>query len=60
LLALHKLEILVQVNNLLTCARIRFHNAREEREQFDEASNEILALLKTKVQVYFMPRLTSS
>ncbi|XP_027937282.1 golgin subfamily A member 3 isoform X3 [Vigna unguiculata] len=41
-------EKLRKVNNLLTCARIRFHNAREEREQFDEASNEILALLKTK------------
>jgi len=45
----------VQVNTLLTSARIRLHNAKEEKEQFDEASNEIIALLKTKVQVYFMP-----
>ncbi|WVY95749.1 hypothetical protein V8G54_027900 [Vigna mungo] len=42
-------EKLKKVNNLLTFARIRFHNAKEEREQFDEASNEILLLLKTKV-----------
>ncbi|KAG2402639.1 uncharacterized protein HKW66_Vig0238360 [Vigna angularis] len=41
-------EKLKKVNNLLTFARIRFHNAKEEREQFDEASNEILLLLKSK------------
>ncbi|KAH1101337.1 hypothetical protein AAZX31_13G117600 [Glycine max] len=39
---------LKKVNNLLTSARVRLHNAKEEREQFDEASNEIIALLKTK------------
>ncbi|TKY52848.1 intracellular protein transport protein USO [Spatholobus suberectus] len=39
---------LKKVNTLLTSAHIRLHNAKEEREQFDEASNEIIALLKTK------------
>ncbi|KAK7355678.1 hypothetical protein VNO80_14938 [Phaseolus coccineus] len=39
---------LKKVNTLLTSARIRLHNAKEEKEQFDEASNEIIALLKTK------------
>ncbi|XP_020235685.1 sporulation-specific protein 15 [Cajanus cajan] len=37
-----------KVNTLLTSARVRLHNAREERDQFGEASNEIVALLKTK------------
>ncbi|KAL2599275.1 hypothetical protein GLYMA_10G046300v4 [Glycine max] len=39
---------LKKVNSLLTSARMRLHNAKEEREQFDEASKEIIALLKTK------------
>ncbi|KOM35278.1 hypothetical protein LR48_Vigan02g142800 [Vigna angularis] len=43
-----EVSLVEKVNNLLTFARIRFHNAKEEREQFDEASNEILLLLKSK------------
>ncbi|KAK7393619.1 hypothetical protein VNO78_22177 [Psophocarpus tetragonolobus] len=39
---------LKKVNTLLTSARIRLYNAKEEKEQFDEASNEIIAILKTK------------
>ncbi|XP_062167974.1 protein GRIP-like isoform X2 [Alnus glutinosa] len=39
---------LKKVNNSLAAARARLHNVREERENFDEASNEILAHLKTK------------
>ncbi|KAG4982061.1 hypothetical protein JHK87_026810 [Glycine soja] len=39
---------LKKVNSLLTSARMRLHNAKEEREQFDEASKEIIALFKTK------------
>ncbi|KAL2323322.1 hypothetical protein Fmac_027701 [Flemingia macrophylla] len=41
-------ERLRKVNALLTSARVRLHNAKEEREQFDEASNDIVSLLKTK------------
>ncbi|KAF7804524.1 intracellular protein transport protein USO1-like [Senna tora] len=37
-----------KVNASLASARMRLHNAKEEREQFDEASNEILAHLTTK------------
>ncbi|KAJ9186202.1 hypothetical protein P3X46_005732 [Hevea brasiliensis] len=32
----------------LTAARARLHNAREEREQFDEASNQIIIHLKAR------------
>ncbi|XP_061351314.1 uncharacterized protein LOC133296367 [Gastrolobium bilobum] len=39
---------LKKVNTLLVAARLRLHNAKEEREQFDEASNEIIVHLKTK------------
>ncbi|XP_059463570.1 uncharacterized protein LOC132192300 [Corylus avellana] len=39
---------LKKVNNSLAATRARLHNVREERENFDEASNEILAHLKTK------------
>jgi hypothetical protein len=35
---------------LLTSARTRLRNAKEEKEQFDDASNEIIVHLKTKVQ----------
>ncbi|WZY90565.1 hypothetical protein YC2023_047300 [Brassica napus] len=53
---LKKLEImkedleaeLKRVNTSITSARARLHNAREEREQFDNASNEILMHLKSK------------
>ena len=38
-----------QVNTLLSSARMRLHNAREEREHFDEASSQMLVHLKTKV-----------
>ncbi|XP_058215905.1 uncharacterized protein LOC131326981 isoform X3 [Rhododendron vialii] len=37
-----------KVTTSITAARARLHNAREEREQFDEASNQILEHLKTK------------
>ncbi|KAJ0259648.1 Centrosomal protein of 135 kDa-like protein [Hirschfeldia incana] len=39
---------LKRVNTSITSARARLHNAREEREQFDNASNEILMHLKSK------------
>ncbi|KAJ7977055.1 coiled-coil domain-containing protein 18-like isoform X2 [Quillaja saponaria] len=39
---------LKKVNTSLTSARARLHNAREERQQFDEASNQILVHLKEK------------
>ncbi|OMP07738.1 hypothetical protein COLO4_07089 [Corchorus olitorius] len=39
---------LIKVNALLTAARARLRNAREEREQFDEASNQILLHLKSR------------
>ncbi|KAL0545046.1 hypothetical protein IC582_020184 [Cucumis melo] len=41
------------VNTLLSAARMRLHNAREEREHFDEASNQILVHLKTKEDELF-------
>ncbi|CAK7341769.1 unnamed protein product [Dovyalis caffra] len=39
---------LKKVNTSLNSARARIHNAREERENFDEASNQILIHLKAK------------
>ncbi|GAV64981.1 hypothetical protein CFOL_v3_08496 [Cephalotus follicularis] len=39
---------LKKVNGLLSAARARLRNAKEEREQFDEASNQILVHLKSK------------
>lgn len=39
---------LKKVNTSLNSARARIHNAREERENFDEASNQILMHLKAK------------
>ncbi|VVB02482.1 unnamed protein product [Arabis nemorensis] len=39
---------LKRVNTSITSARARLRNAREEREQFDNASNEILMHLKSK------------
>lgn len=39
---------LKKVNTSLNSARARIHNAREEREKFDEASNQILMHLKAK------------
>ncbi|XP_010529880.1 PREDICTED: uncharacterized protein LOC104806596 isoform X2 [Tarenaya hassleriana] len=39
---------LKRVNTSITSARARLRNAREEREQFDDASNEILMHLKSK------------
>lgn len=40
---------LLQVNTSLTAARARLHNTREERDQFDEASNQLVQHLKAKV-----------
>uniref|UniRef100_M4CLW6 Uncharacterized protein n=1 Tax=Brassica campestris TaxID=3711 RepID=M4CLW6_BRACM len=56
---LKKLEILKddletelqRVNTSITSVRARLRNAREEREQFDNASNEILLHLKSKEQL---------
>ncbi|KAL5546272.1 hypothetical protein UlMin_005959 [Ulmus minor] len=39
---------LKKVNTSLAAARMRLHNAREERDQFDDASNQILVHLKAK------------
>eukprot|EP00268_Persea_americana_P054911 TRINITY_DN6340_c0_g1_i1.p1 TRINITY_DN6340_c0_g1~~TRINITY_DN6340_c0_g1_i1.p1 ORF type:complete len:673 (+),score=187.85 TRINITY_DN6340_c0_g1_i1:332-2350(+) len=39
---------LKKVNTSLTAARGRLHNTREEREQFDEASNQLVRHLKVK------------
>ncbi|KAJ8642303.1 hypothetical protein MRB53_018997 [Persea americana] len=39
---------LKKVNSSLTAARARLHNTKEEREQFDEASNQFLLHLKAK------------
>ncbi|XP_062115089.1 uncharacterized protein LOC133829282 [Humulus lupulus] len=39
---------LKKVNTSLAAAHMRLHNVREERDQFDEASNQILVHLKTK------------
>ncbi|XP_077232924.1 uncharacterized protein LOC143873395 [Tasmannia lanceolata] len=39
---------LKKVNVSLTAALARLHNTREEREQFDEASNQIVTHLKAK------------
>ncbi|XP_051130207.1 uncharacterized protein LOC127250824 [Andrographis paniculata] len=41
-------EELRKVNNSLTSARARLRNAREERDQFDEASNQIIQHFKVK------------
>ncbi|KAG6603685.1 hypothetical protein SDJN03_04294, partial [Cucurbita argyrosperma subsp. sororia] len=49
-----KLEAeLEKVNTLLSSARMRLHNAREEREHFDEASSQMLVHLKTKEDELF-------
>lgn len=47
-LLLELLDIL-QVIISLNALRARLHNAREERDQFDEASNQIIVHLKSKV-----------
>ncbi|KAI5395447.1 hypothetical protein KIW84_061866, partial [Lathyrus oleraceus] len=39
---------LKKVNTLLTSARTRLRNAKEEKDQFEDASNEIILHLKTK------------
>ncbi|KAJ8899703.1 hypothetical protein K2173_019401 [Erythroxylum novogranatense] len=39
---------LKKVNSLLTATRARLRNAREERDQFDDASNQILVHFKAK------------
>ncbi|KAG7033862.1 hypothetical protein SDJN02_03587 [Cucurbita argyrosperma subsp. argyrosperma] len=43
----------MKVNTLLSSARMRLHNAREEREHFDEASSQMLVHLKTKEDELF-------
>lgn len=44
-MAEHFLQVIIS----LKAVRARLHNAREEREQFDEASNQILVHIKSKV-----------
>ncbi|GMJ12110.1 hypothetical protein like AT2G37370 [Hibiscus trionum] len=39
---------LKKVNASLTAARMRLRNAREERDQFDDASNQVLSQLSSK------------
>lgn len=39
----------VQVNISLAAAQARLHNAREERDQFYEANDQIVTHLKSKV-----------
>ncbi|XP_011094788.1 uncharacterized protein LOC105174392 [Sesamum indicum] len=41
-------EELKKVTTALTSSRARLHNAREERDQFDEASNQIIQHFKVK------------
>ncbi|KAG6736938.1 hypothetical protein POTOM_060114 [Populus tomentosa] len=41
-------EIVAEVNASLAVANARLHDAREERDQFDEANNQIVEHLKTK------------
>jgi hypothetical protein len=36
----------------LAVANARLHDAREERDQFDEANNQIVEHLKTKVWIF--------
>ncbi|KAI3474048.1 hypothetical protein Pfo_028836 [Paulownia fortunei] len=43
-----EVSLLEKVTTALTSARARLHNAREERDQFDEASNEIIQHFKLK------------
>lgn len=43
----------VQVNISLAAANARLHNAREERDQFEEANKQIVAHLKTKACILF-------
>ncbi|OMP12743.1 hypothetical protein COLO4_02810 [Corchorus olitorius] len=51
-----KLEAeLKKVNISLAAANARLRNVREERDQFDEANNQILAHLKSKVWVFSCP-----
>lgn len=35
----------------MAAANAQLHNAREERDQFDEANDQIIEHLKTKVQI---------
>lgn len=39
----------MQINISLAAANARLHNMKEERSQFDEASNQIISHFKTKV-----------
>ncbi|KAL3642525.1 hypothetical protein CASFOL_013340 [Castilleja foliolosa] len=41
-------EELKMVTNTLTSANVRLHNVREERDQFDEASNQIIQHLNSR------------
>lgn len=44
----------LKVNISLAAARKRLQIAREEKDQFDEANNQILEHLKTKVLPFFL------
>jgi hypothetical protein len=43
------LKLRLQVNTRLKVATVKLKQTREERDQFDEASNQIVLHLKTKV-----------
>ena len=43
------LKLRLQVNTKLKAATVKLKKTREERDQFDEASNQIVLHLKTKV-----------
>lgn len=45
--------LMKKVNSSLAAARARLHNATEERDQFFEANDQIVAHLKTKVRYTF-------
>jgi len=48
------LKLILQVNTKLKIATVKLKKTREERDQFDEASNQIVLHLKTKVNFLFV------
>ena len=48
------LKLILQVNTKLKVATVKLKKTREERDQFDEASNQIVLHLKTKVNFLFV------
>lgn len=48
------LKLRLQVNTKLKVATVKLKKTREEQNQFDEASNQIVLHLKTKVKFLFV------